>query len=195
MAQEKRICPYLDLPIQHIDDGILKRMGRRSKGEEIRNLIQKIRTFLPEVSLRTSLIVGFSGEKEPQFKTLLEFVKETQFDHLGAFKYSPEEGTPASRLPNPIPESVKEERLRILMEIQKKISLKKYRQFVGRKMEVLVEGPQDQGGALQGRLQIQAPEIDGCVFLRGKASPGDWVEARIIQALPYDLVGEIETGS
>jgi ribosomal protein S12 methylthiotransferase len=167
-------------------------MGRRSKGEEIRDLIQKIKTFVPEVSLRTSLIVGFPGEKERQFKTLLEFVKETQFDHLGAFKYSPEEGTPASRLPNLIPEKVKEERLRTLMEIQKKISLRKYRQFVGRKMEVLVEGPQDQGRQLRGRLQIQAPEIDGCVFLKGEARPGDWVEARITQALPYDLVGEIE---
>jgi ribosomal protein S12 methylthiotransferase len=192
MAQEKRVCPYLDLPIQHIDDGILRRMGRRSRSHEIRNLIQKIRTFLPTVSLRSSLIVGFPGEGEAQFNALLEFVREMQFDHLGAFKYSPEEGTPASRLPNPIPESVKEERLRTLMEIQKRISLNKYRQMLGRKMEVLVEGPNRQGGVLRGRLQIQAPEIDGCVFLRGKARPGDWVEARVTQALPYDIVGQIE---
>jgi ribosomal protein S12 methylthiotransferase len=194
IAQEEKICPYLDLPIQHIDDGILKRMGRRSRGQEIRSLLEKIKTFLSEVSLRSSLIVGFPGEGESQFKALLDFVREIEFDHLGAFKYSAEEGTPASRLPDPIPESVKEERLRILMEIQKKISLKKYRQMVGRKMEVLVEGPNHQGGVLRGRLQIQAPEIDGCVFLKGKARPGDWVEARITQALPYDLVGEIETG-
>jgi ribosomal protein S12 methylthiotransferase len=192
MAQEKRICPYLDLPIQHIDDGILKRMGRRSRSHEIRGLFEKIRTFLPPVSLRSSLIIGFPGEGESQFKALLDFVREIEFDHLGAFKYSPEEGTPASRLPNPIPESVKEERLRTLMELQKKISLKKYRQMVGRKMEVLVEESDNQGGGLRGRLQIQAPEIDGCVFLKGKARPGDWVEARITQALPYDLVGEIE---
>jgi ribosomal protein S12 methylthiotransferase len=192
MAQEKRVCPYLDLPIQHIDDGILRRMGRRSRSHEIRNLIQKIRTFLPTVSLRTSLIVGFPGEGETQFNALLDFVREIQFDHLGAFKYSPEEGTPASRLPNPIPESVKEERLRTLMKLQKKISFEKYRQMVGRKMEVLVEGPNRQGGVHRGRLQIQAPEIDGCVFLKGKARPGDWVEARITQALPYDIVGQIE---
>ena len=192
IAQEEKICPYLDLPIQHIDDGILKRMGRRSRGQEIRSLLEKIKTFLSEVSLRSSLIVGFPGEGESQFKALLDFVREIEFDHLGAFKYSAEEGTPASRLPDPIPESVKEERLRILMEIQKKISLKKYRQMVGRKMEVLVEGPNHQGGVLRGRLQIQAPEIDGCVFLKGKARLGDWVEARITQALPYDLVGEIE---
>jgi len=192
IASEKKICPYFDLPIQHIDDKILKRMGRKSKGQEIRSLIQRIKTFLPGVSLRTSLIVGFPGEKESQFNTLLEFVKETQFDHLGAFKYSPEEGTPASRLPDLIPEGVKEERLRTLMELQRRISLKNYRKMVGRTMEVLVEGSDRGGSALRGRRQIQAPEIDGCVFLKGKAQPGDWVEARITQALPYDLVGQIE---
>ena len=192
MAQEKKICPYLDLPIQHIDDGILKRMGRRSRSHEIRRLLEKIRTFIPAVGLRSSLIVGFPGEGERQFKTLLDFVREIEFDHLGAFKYSSEEGTPASRLPNAIPESVKQERLRTLMELQKKISLRRYRHRVGRKMEVLVEEADNQGSLLRGRLQTQAPEIDGCVFLTGKARPGEWVEARITQALPYDLVGEIE---
>ena len=192
MAQEEKICPYLDLPIQHIDDEILKRMGRRSSGREIRSLFQKIRTALPGISLRSSLIVGFPGEREGHFKTLLDFVEEIRFDHLGAFKYSPEEGTPASRLPDSIPESVKEERLRTLMKLQKKISLKKYREMVGKRIEVLVEGPDRQGGILRGRLQTQAPEIDGCVFLKGKARPGDWVEACITQALPYDLLGQIE---
>lgn len=192
LAQEEKICPYLDLPIQHIDDGILKRMGRRSSNQEIRGLLEKIRTFLPGVSLRSSLIVGFPGEMESQFKALLDFVREIQFDHLGAFKYSSEEGTPAFRLPDPIPEDVKEERLRTLMELQKRISLKKYREMIGRRVEVFVEGPDRQGGVLRGRLRTQAPEIDGCVFLKGRALPGDWVEARITQALPYDLVGEIE---
>ncbi len=192
MAQEDKICPYLDLPIQHIDDEILRRMGRRSRGAEIRSLLKKIRTFLPKVSLRTSLIVGFPGEKKSQFKALLDFVEETQFDHLGAFKYSPEEGTPASRLPHPVPERVKRERLRALMEIQKKISLKKYQRMIGQRKVVLVEGPQRERGVLRGRLQTQAPEIDGSVYLYGKAQPGDWVEARITQALPYDLVAKIE---
>ena len=192
MAQQKKICSYLDLPIQHIDDQILKRMGRRSKGGEIRSLLTKIRALLPGVSLRSSLIVGFPGEKESQFKTLLDFVKETQFDHLGAFKYSPEEGTPASRLPHPIPEGVKEQRLRTLMEVQKQISLKKYQVMVGERRVVLVEGPQREQGILRGRLQTQAPEIDGSVLLNGKAQVGDWVEARITQALPYDLVAKIE---
>jgi ribosomal protein S12 methylthiotransferase len=191
MAQNKKICPYLDLPIQHIDDQILKRMGRRSKTEEIRNLLRKMRAFLPQVSLRSSLIVGFPGEEESQFKALLDFVEEVQFDHLGAFKYSPEAGTPASRLPHPVPESVKEERLRALMELQKEISLKKYQAMVGERKVVLVEGPQREG-VLRGRLQTQAPEIDGSVLLSGKARVGDWVEARITQALPYDLVAKIE---
>jgi ribosomal protein S12 methylthiotransferase len=191
MAQEDKICPYIDLPIQHIHDEILKRMGRRSSSREIRSLLQKIRNFLPEVSLRSSLIVGFPGEGEKQFKALLDFVEENRFDHLGCFKYSSEEGTPASRLPDQISDIVKEERLRTLMKLQKKISFEKYRQMVGKKMEVLVEGPNHPEGLLRGRLQTQAPEIDGCVFLKGKARPGDWVEAQIIQALPYDLVGQI----
>jgi ribosomal protein S12 methylthiotransferase len=192
MAQEEKICSYLDLPIQHIDDQILKRMWRRSKAGEIRSLLTKMRAFLPEISLRSSLIVGFPGEKESQFKALLDFVEEVRFDHLGAFKYSPEEGTPASRLPHPIPESVKEGRLRTLMEVQKKISLKRYQAIVGERRVVLVEGPQRERGILRGRLQTQAPEIDGSVLLNGKAGVGDWVEARITQALPYDLVAKIE---
>ena len=192
MAREEKICPYLDLPIQHIDEEILKRMGRRVRSREIRNLLQKLKTSIPEVSLRSSLIVGFPGERESHFKALLNFVKEIEFDHLGVFKYSSEEGTPASRLPDSVPETVKEERFKTLMQLQKKISLKKYRKMVGRRMLVLVEGPDRKGSPLRGRLQTQAPEIDGCVYLKGKAAPGNWVEARMIQALPYDLVGQIE---
>ena len=196
IAKEEKICSYLDLPFQHIDDRILRRMGRRSGSYEIRTLLDKIKSILPTVSLRSSLIVGFPGEGERQFKALLDFVEEIRFDHLGAFKYSSEEGTPASRLPNQIPEDVKEERLGILMETQKKISLKKNQERIGSKVEVLVEGSDHpkgtHKGTLKGRLQTQAPEIDGSVFLKGKAEPGEWVEARITQALPYDLVGQIE---
>jgi ribosomal protein S12 methylthiotransferase len=192
MAREEKICPYLDLPIQHIDDEILRRMGRRSRSHEIYDLLQKIRTPLPEISLRTSLIVGFPGESERHFRALLEFVEKVQFDHLGAFKYSPEEGTSATRLVGSVPESVKEERLGVLMDLQKRISLKKHQGLVGRRMEVLVEGQDRRRGTLKGRLKTQAPEIDGSVFLKGKAKPGDWAEARITKALPYDLIGQIE---
>lgn len=192
MAKEEKICPYLDLPIQHIDDQILRRMGRPSTSHEIYNLLQKIRAALPEISLRTSLIVGFPGETEKHFRALYDFVGEVRFDHLGAFKYSAEEGTPASRLAGSVPEPVKEERLGLLMDLQKKISWQKHRALVGRKMEVLVEGQDQQRRLLRGRLKTQAPEIDGSVFLKGKAKPGDWVEARITRALPYDLIGQIE---
>lgn len=190
--EEKKICPYIDIPIQHIDDYILRRMGRGVKSKEIRSLLEKIRNYLPEISLRSTFIVGFPGEKESHFRKLLDFVSEIEFDYLGAFKYSREEGTSASRLSDQVSEEVKEERFRILMELQKKISLKKYSKFVGRSMEVLVEGPCHEHGTLRGRLKSQAPEIDGCVFLKGEAKPGDWVEVKITQALPYDLLGTIE---
>jgi ribosomal protein S12 methylthiotransferase len=192
MADEEKICSYLDLPIQHIDDGILRRMARRTKGQEIRNLLGRIRERLPQVTLRTSLIVGFPGEGEREFNALMDFVEETRFDNLGAFKYSPEEGTPASRLSGAVPDEVKEERLGVLMERQREISLEKHRKMLGKKIEVLVEGADTEKGTLKGRFAGQAPEIDGCVFLKGKAQPGDWVVARITKALPYDLVGKIE---
>jgi ribosomal protein S12 methylthiotransferase len=191
MAVEDKICPYIDLPIQHIDDETLRRMGRKSKSLEIRQVLEKIRTFLPEASLRTSLIVGFPGERENHFESLLSFVKETEFDHLGTFKYSREEGTPASRLPDQVPEEVKEERLGILMELQKEISLRKHKKMVGRSVEAVIEGPDSERGALRGRLRTQAPEIDGSIFLKGEAKPGGWVKARVTGALPYDLIGEI----
>ncbi len=192
LAQEKKICPYLDLPIQHIDDEMLKRMGRRVKGSEIRNLIHKIRTFIPQISLRTSMIVGFPGERRGQFQALLDFAKEVGFDHLGAFKYSSEEGTPASRLSNQVPEKVKEERFKKLMSLQKNISLKKYQSLVGKQVEVLVESAGRSQSNVKGRLQTQAPEIDGSVILEGRADPGDWVEAQIIKAFPYDVLGRIK---
>jgi ribosomal protein S12 methylthiotransferase len=192
MAHEKKICSYLDLPIQHIDDEILKRMGRRSRSGEIRTLLEKIRSSLPDIRLRTSLIVGFPGERERQFRSLLRFVEETRFDHLGAFTYSSEEGTPASRLPHPVPEKVKEDRLKRLMKLQEKISLENHLRMVGKTTEALVEKPNGHRNTWKGRLQTQAPEIDGAVFLKGKARPGDWVEARITRALPYDLIADIE---
>lgn len=191
IASEEKICAYIDLPIQHIDDEILRRMGRRSREKEIREIVARIRTFLPNVTLRTTLIVGFPGEKESHFQKLLGFVKETEFDRLGVFKYSPEEGTPASRFEDPVPEEVKEERRGILMELQQGISLRKHRSMVGKTLEAVVEGYAKGKRSLIGRLQSQAPEIDGVVFLRGEAKPGDWVQTRIVRALPYDLVGEI----
>lgn len=195
IGREEKICSYLDLPVQHIDDGILRRMGRRSSRQEIRALIQKIRAFIPSVSLRSTVIAGFPGEGEEAFRALLEFVEETRFDHLGVFKFSSEDGTAASRLPGRVPEEVKEDRFAALMELQQRISLEKHRSLVGKRLEVLVDGRKAKRDDLRGRLQTQAPEIDGSVILKGEAQPGDWVEARIIEAFPYDLVGLIETPS
>jgi ribosomal protein S12 methylthiotransferase len=193
IAHEEKICPYLDVPIQHIDDQILKRMGRLSKAREVRGILGQIRTFFPELKLRTSLIVGFPGETDSQFKSLLGFIREIEFDHLGAFQYSAEEGTPAARLPNAVPEEVKRERLQTLMEIQRRISLRKNRAMVGTSVEILVEGPDGGKDRLRGRLRTQAPEIDGSVILRGSAQPGEWVQVRITGARPYDLIGRIES--
>lgn len=194
IASEKKICPYIDLPIQHIDDKILRRMGRRCTEVEIKRLIEKIRSFIPDVSLRTSLIVGFPGETDKEFNKLLRFIKDIEFDHLGVFKYSAEEGTAASRLPNQVEEILKEERYRILMEIQREISLKKHKDLIGKKVEVLVEKSEN-GEAKLGRLKTQSPEIDGSVYLEGHANPGDYVSVKITKALPYDLVGQIRNGT
>jgi ribosomal protein S12 methylthiotransferase len=193
MGQEKKLCSYFDLPLQHIDDKILRRMGRKSGSDEIRAILEKIRTFLPEVSLRSSLIVGFPGEGKEQFKMLLNFVKEIRFNHLGVFKYSSEEGTPASLLPDTVSEDIKKDRLKTLMELQQNISLEKHQEMVGKKVTALVEEKDNEGRSLWGRLQTQAPEVDGRILLSGKALPGEWVEAKITEALPYDLVGQIET--
>lgn len=190
IANEDKVCPYIDLPIQHIDDRILRLMGRRSKEDEIKRLIEKIKSFNPEISLRTSLIVGFPGETEEQFNKLIDFLREIRFDHVGVFKYSPEQDTPAYRLPNHVDESIKEERYRRIMELQREISFKKYQTLVGKSTEILVE-KSDQGMAKIGRLKIQSPEIDGCVFLEGNANPGDFVIGQITKALPYDLFGRI----
>lgn len=190
IAHEDKICPYIDIPIQHIDDRILRLMGRKSSEDEIRRLIEKIKTFIPEISLRTSLIVGFPGETDEQFNKLIDFVREIKFNHLGVFKYSPEQETPARRLPNQIEENIKEERYRLIMEIQREISFKKYQALIGKKLEVLVE-KSDQGKAKMGRLKTQSPDIDGCVFLNGNANPGDFVMVEITKALPYDLFGRI----
>ncbi len=156
MAQEEKICRYVDLPIQHIDDEMLKRMGRRSRSNEIYDLLSKIRAAIPGVSLRTSLIVGFPGETERRFRALLDFVQQAEFDHLGAFKYSPEEGTAASRLAGSVPEPVKEEQLGLLMDLQKKISWKKHRGLVGKKVEALVEEQSKHSGRFRERLKTQA---------------------------------------
>jgi ribosomal protein S12 methylthiotransferase len=193
IRDEEKVCKYLDLPIQHVDEGILKAMNRPPLKRKMPDLIDWIRREIPGVVLRTSLIVGFPGETEQSFRRLLEFVREAQFDRLGVFSYSPEEGTPAALLKDQVQDRIKLRRSRQIMSLQKRISLKKQKALIGSRVQVLVERPGGSPGLLwEGRTQGQAPEVDGVTFLtKGRARAGDMVNVRILDAGPYDLFGEI----
>ncbi|MCR5134218.1 MAG: 30S ribosomal protein S12 methylthiotransferase RimO [Clostridiales bacterium] len=192
IAQEKKICKYLDIPIQHISDGILKAMRRRSDGAMIRERLAKIRAGIPGVHIRTTLIVGFPGETEEDFEELLDFVEEQRFERLGAFMYSPEDGTPAAQMPGQIDEAVKAERLDAVMRRQVEISLSRNEEKVGRILDVLVEGEDEEEGCYIGRTGYDAPGIDNNVLFSSKRvlHPGEFVKVRITDAFDYDLVGE-----
>ena len=191
LAGTPNICPYLDIPIQHINSDILKRMHRRGTREDILRCVREARKR--GITLRTTLITGFPGETEDQFRELLDFVEETEFDRLGAFAYSPEEGTPAARLPDQLPEEVKQERLDRLMTLQARISLKRNQARVGSTEKVLVTDLDEQGRAL-GRSRLEAPETDGEIVFNGgslKPEVGSFVPVRITRAETYDLMGEM----
>jgi ribosomal protein S12 methylthiotransferase len=189
MAEEKKICDYLDIPIQHFDDKVLAAMNRRGTSDDIRRTLEQLRKHVPGIALRTSLIVGFPGETEAAFKRLLSFVKEAEFDHLGVFAYSPEDGTPARELKPRVPPAVAADRLDRIMKAQAAISLRKNRALVGTEQRVLIDGMEDM--ALIGRLSTQAPEIDGVVYLsETEAGPGEFVDIIITNAAEYDLMGE-----
>jgi len=194
IAREEKICSYIDLPIQHINDGILKAMKRGVTEGQLKQLINTLRMKIPDLTLRTSLIVGFPGETEAHFRELVKFVEEVQFDRMGVFRYSPEEGTPAASFINPVPEEVKEDRYREIMEVQASISLRKNLGLIGTVQRVLVEGycPETHY-LLKGRMASQAPDIDGEVYItRGTAST-PIVDLRVTHASEYDVIGEITT--
>ncbi|NOY52774.1 MAG: 30S ribosomal protein S12 methylthiotransferase RimO [Deltaproteobacteria bacterium] len=193
VASEKKVLPYLDLPVQHISDPILKKMHRKVTAEDLYRRIGKVREILPDVVLRTSLIVGFPGEGEGDFHTLCDFVREVRFHHVGVFEYSREEGTSAALLPDPVPPEVRKERRGILMEIQAGISGERNEERIGRTLEVLVEGHSSETDLLlAGRYYGQAPEIDGQVLINeGNAEVGEFYDVRITDAHTYDLVGAI----
>ena len=193
IKNEPKVCKYLDLPIQHISDSILKRMKRRSGEEQIRTLIAKLRQEIPDIAIRTSLIVGFPGESVEDFKKLLQFVEETRFDRLGVFCYSREEGTPAAEMPEQVSERVKRERHKKLMRTQARVSFKHNRTLVDTEEEVLVEGYSEETELLlRGRSSRQAPDVDGQVYITaGNANVGDIVKLRITDSSDYDLIGEI----
>ena len=194
MKEEPKICHYLDLPIQHANDEILKRMGRRTTKQELIDIVQNLRREIPDIALRTTLITGFPGETQEQHQELLEFVDEMEFDRLGVFTYSPEEDTPAAAMPNQIDEEVKLDRQAELMELQQEISLDNGERRVGQEVLAMVEGKVADENAYVARTYADAPSVDGYLFLNTTQTlvTGDFVKARITGSLEYDLIGEID---
>ncbi|MDN5294211.1 MAG: ribosomal protein methylthiotransferase [Eubacteriales bacterium] len=188
-----RVCPYFDIPLQHVNDEILRWMNRPITGKQIKSLLAKIREMVPDAVLRTSLIVGFPGETEEQFRELMDFVAAVEFDRLGVFTYSQEENTPAAAMTPQVPEEVKEERYHRLMSLQQEISRRKNRAKVGKELEVMIDGPAEgEEGLFAGRTRGDAPEVDGLVLVRGEnLAPGDLVQVRVTHAFEYDLMGEL----
>ena len=193
IASHEKICRYLDLPVQHIDDSILTAMNRKVNATSISEIIGQARSIMPDVALRTSIIVGFPGETQKRFECLVDFVRNTRFDHLGVFTYSREEDTPAAKLPSRISEREKERRRDVIMNEQADISHAINATLVGSTKEVLIEGPSDREGfAFVGRCRRQAPDVDGVTHIKdGEAKIGDFVNCVIIAADHYDLFGEI----
>lgn len=194
IAKEEKLLKYLDIPLQHINGAILKRMNRKGNRESISTLIDKIRAKIPEITLRTSLITGFPGETDEQFCELAEFVKETRFDRLGCFTYSAEEGTAAAGYPDQIDEQIKQSRLENIMEMQMTIAAEKNEEKAGLVTEVLIEGWDDYIKCYFGRTQWDAPEVDGKIFFMSPKSLiiGEYVKVRINDCIDYDLLGELE---
>lgn len=196
MASQEKVVPYLDMPLQHGDPRTLRRMRRPSRLEMVYDHVDKLRAAMPDIALRTTFIVGYPGETEEEFQGLLKFAQAMEFDKVGAFPFSPEPGTPAAALPDPVPEEEKEERYGRLMEVQQPISLRKNQEQVGKVLDILVEGQGeiDESGAplLMGRSYRDAPEVDGLVLVPGiaDAPAGTILEVHINGALEYDLVGE-----
>lgn len=193
IKEEDKICNYLDLPIQHASDGILKRMGRRTSKEQLVEIIGKLRKEIPDIAIRTTLITGFPGETLEQHEELMEFVDEMEFDRLGVFTYSPEEDTPAAVMPDQIPEDVKEDRQAELMELQQEIAFDLAEEMIGREVLVMIEGKVADENAYVGRTYKDAPNVDGLIFVESEEElmSGDFARVRITGALEYDLMGEI----
>ena len=191
MKEEKKICHYLDLPIQHASDRILKRMGRRTTRAELEDIVNKLRGEIPDIVLRTTLITGFPGETEEDHEELMEFVDEMEFDRLGVFTYSPEEDTPAAGMPDQIPEEIKEERRDEIMELQQEISYDKGTDRIGQELLVMIEGKVADESAYIGRTYGDAPKVDGYIFVQtGELlMTGDFAKVRVTGALEYDLIG------
>lgn len=193
IKEEEKICKYLDLPIQHASNDILKRMGRRTSKEQLVEMIEKLRREIPEIALRTTLITGFPGETKEQHEEVMEFIDEMEFDRLGVFTYSPEEDTPAAVMEGQIEEDVKEERQADLMELQQEIAFELAENMIGREVLVMIEGKVADENAYVGRTYKDAPNVDGLIFVEAdeELMSGDFAKVRVTGALEYDLIGEI----
>ena len=193
IKEEKKICHYLDLPIQHASDEVLKRMGRRTSKEQLKAVIGKLREEIPDICLRTTLITGFPGETKEQHEELMEFVDEMEFDRLGVFTYSPEEDTPAAEMPDQIPEEIKEERQAELMELQQDIAFDAAEDMIGKEVLVMVEGKVADENAYVGRTYKDAPGVDGLIFINTEEElmSGAFAKVKVTGALEYDLIGEL----
>ena len=191
IRDEKKICHYLDIPIQHASDRILKRMGRRTSKQELIDIVGKLRKEIPDIVLRTTLITGFPGETEEDYEELKEFVDEMEFDRLGVFTYSPEENTPAAEMADQVLEEVKEERRDELMELQQEISYDRGQDRIGQELLVMIEGKVADESAYIGRTYGDAPKVDGYIFVQtGELlMTGDFAKVRVTGALEYDLIG------
>ena len=194
IKEEKKICHYLDLPIQHASDHILKRMGRRTSKAQLREIVEKLRKEIPDMALRTTLISGFPGETEEDHEELMEFVDEMEFERLGVFAYSAEEDTPAAEFPEQVPEEVKEERRDAIMELQQEISYDHSRSMIGRTLEVMIQGKVADENAYVGRTYMDGPGVDGMIFVQTgeEMMSGDFAMVRVTGAMEYDLIGELE---
>ncbi len=193
MAENPRLLPYFDIPLQHISDRVLRLMNRPYKRKDVHELFVKIRRYLPEAAIRTTFIVGFPGERDEDLAEMVDFMQEFRLNHVGVFAFSNEEGCAAASLPDHCSEAVKEERRQQIMSRQKDISLQLNKEMIGRLEKVLIEGvSRETDLLLEGRTRYQAPDIDGCVYINsGTFSPGDIVDLRICEAHPYDLVAEV----
>lgn len=192
IKEEKKICHYLDLPIQHASDSILKRMGRRTSQSELREIVGKLRKAIPDICLRTTLITGFPGETTEDHETVMQFVDEMEFDRLGVFPYSPEEDTPAASFPNQIEEETKNVWRDDLMELQQEIAFEKAEAMVGRELYVFVEGKVADENAYVARTYKDAPNVDGYLFVHTdmELMTGDFIKVKVTGAYEYDLIGE-----
>ena len=193
IKNEKKVCHYLDMPIQHASDAILKRMGRRTTKAQLKETVSLLRKEIPDIVLRTTLIAGFPGETQEQHEELMEFVDEMEFERLGVFAYSPEENTPAASMPDQIPEEVKEERRDAILELQQEIAFDKAADMVGRTLYAMIEGKVADEPAYVARTYADSPDIDGYVFVNTgeMLMSGDFVKVKITGSAEYDLIGEL----